>query len=120
MHDVARVYHQTAGAPVNWRGNVAVLELQPRILHRSLVCRHGRLRRLGSRSLALVFFFCHVVFFHQAGISCRFRFSVALICLVASEIRLRLLKRRLIWPRIDGEQHLPFADVVAFAEPDTL
>ena len=113
LDQVAGMHQQVAGAAVDWRANLTVLEIQLRGLHRGGVGLHRGRECRGVRLDLIVLLARSDVLFEQHRVAMLVGRGHAILRAILGEIRLRLLQRGFERPRIDREQQIALLDVLS-------
>ena len=110
--------HEAAGPSIDRRCDIAVRQLKLRVLNRGAVSSDDSPRRLLAGCVAVGLFLRDVVLLHELDVARGLGLRIFQVGFIARQVRLRLSQRRVVRTRVDREQHLAFADIVAFVEPD--
>src|SRR4030095_13457745 len=112
---VADLDHQAPRPTVDRRADRAVAHVQARALDRRLVGADGRGDRRGVGLDAVVLLLGDVVLLDQVLVALHVGVGVGQLRVVAGQRRRGLGERRLIGTRVDRNQLVAFADVLALA-----
>ena len=116
LDQVAGMHQQVAGAAVDRRANLAVLEIQARRLHRGRVSLH-RGRQRGGRRLGLIVLLARPdILLEQNRVALLVGRGLAILRAIPGEVGLRLLQRGVERARIDREQQVALLDVLSLPE----
>ena len=118
MDEVADVHLTRAGAAVDRRAELRIVEIELRRLDRGFVGRHRAGLRIRARAIGIELLPRDKLFADQRLVAVRVALRIGELSLVAGEIGLRLRERRLVRPRIDLEQEIADLHLLPFGEID--
>src|SRR5579862_437672 len=116
MNNVARIDLSQSDSPVEWSCDVAVNDLQLRVVDLCLIGAHGALKLVRQRLLGVDLLLRDAPRRNQSCISVQVQLRVTQLGLVTKELGLHLLELHLVWTRVNLDQQFARSDILSLAD----